>query len=412
MGGRAGTEVTDGVRIHRAVCAGRPSLDLLNAVTRPVFRFPWFATSLLGLFRVLRSNPRYDVVVAESAYPLGAESYLATRIYRSPLIVVVAGGDFIANHEANYGYARYRLARALMARTFRGAAVVRTVSPHAARQAKALSCPPEKLAVVQRNIASECFIPEGVSPAIFRAQARSRVVAAFGLTAKHLVVSVGRLVPIKGFDDLIRSLPALVAAAGDAQLLLVGPNRGDSRLGDYQKHLAGVAAGLGVGSRVTFAGPLPHERVRECLAAADAVAIPSVEEGGSKIVMEAAAVGTPFVATNAAGTTDWAQAWKCGVVVEPQDPQALAAALASLLKDPSLRAAMGDRGRLFAEGFRPEAVAERILALCACAISGESIPPWLREPAELLSPPTSRSSTAAPGPDATSTASGRRGDGG
>ena len=251
---------------------------------------------------------------------------------------------------------------------FARAALVRTVSPYAARQAAALGCPKEKLAVVQRNIARGCFIPAGNDPVLFRAEARSRVTAAFGLTARHLVVSVGRLVPIKGFDDLIRSLPALVAAAGDAQLLLVGPNRGDSRLGDYQKHLEGLAAGLGVGSRVVFAGPLPHERVRECLAAADAVAIPSVEEGGSKIVMEAAAVGTPFVATNAAGTTDWAQAWKCGVVMEPQDPQALAAALASLLNDPSRSTAMGDRGRLFAERFRPEAVAERILGLCACAV--------------------------------------------
>lgn len=410
MGGRGATDLDEGVRVHRAVCAGRPLLDIVNAVARPVFRFPWFATSLAGLLRVLRSNPPYDVVVAESAFPLGAETWLATRLHRVPFVVSVYGGDFIANEDANYGYARYRLARSFMVRTFRAAALVRTVSPYAARHAEALGCPPEKLAVVQRNIARGCFIPTGTTPSAFRAEARSRVARAFPLMAPRLVVAVGRLVPIKGFDDLIRALPALIASAGDTQVLVAGPNRGDSRLGDYQKHLEGLAASLGVASRVVFAGPLAHERVRDCLAAADAVAIPSVEEGGSKMVMEAAAVGTPFVATSAAGTTDWAEAWRCGVVVEPQDPAALAGALADVLKDPASAAAMGERGRLFAERFRPEAVAERIVALCSCAVSGLPLPPWLLEPLELLNPPIP-ASPSAPGTDATSTASGRRADG-
>lgn len=386
MAGRSADAVEDGVTVHRAVCAGRTHLDLVNSLFRPAFRFPWFLPCLVGFVRFLRARPRYDVIVAESAYPLGAIAYLATRLVRQTFIVSVTGGDFIASDEANYGYARYAMARLLMRRAFATAAIVRTVSPYAAEPVRRLGCPPEKLAVLQRNIARGAFLPAGVDREAYRGDARERLFPRFDLAAGPLVVAVGRLLPIKGFDDLFRALPEVAASVPDVRLLLVGPNRIDERLGDYQKYLEGLAGQLGVRERIVFGGALSQEDVRDCLVAADVVAIPSVEEGGNKIVLEAAAVGTPFVATRAAGTPDWAREWGCGLIVEPCAPGELAGALVQALSDPDSAAAMGRSGRRFAELFRPEVVAARLLDLCRCAAESAPLTEDLRLPQAVLRP--------------------------
>jgi teichuronic acid biosynthesis glycosyltransferase TuaC len=383
--GSAEESVEDGVRIHRAVCAGRTHLDALNALSAPLFHFPWFVTSLWGFRRALRRNGGADVVFVESAYPFGAQVEIATRRSRTPFIASVIGGDFIANHAANYGYGRYAIARRLMDRTFRRAAVVRAVSPHAARSVAALGCPGAKIAVAQRNIARSCFLPEDPDAGRLRVAARERVTARFGVQGKSLVVAAGRLVPIKGFDTLLRALP-LSDALREAAVLIVGPDRRDSHLGDYRHYLSALAASLGVAPQVVLTGALPHAEVKEVLAGADVVAIPSVEEGGSKMVMEAAAVGAPVVATRKCGTAEWASAWRCASVVEPSDPRGLARALEALLCDPAAAAEMSRRARPFAENFRPEPVARRILALCRVAAEGAPLPADLRAPRRLLDP--------------------------
>jgi hypothetical protein len=141
MQGRAADAVEDGVPIHRAVCAGRPALELLNAITQPIFRAPWCAAASSGLRRFLRSQPVFDVIIAEGAYPLGSVAAWSSRRARTQLVVSVLGGDFLANEEANYGYARYALPRALMGATFRRAAIVRAISPYAGERAVRLGCP-------------------------------------------------------------------------------------------------------------------------------------------------------------------------------------------------------------------------------------------------------------------------------
>jgi glycosyltransferase involved in cell wall biosynthesis len=382
MASRAADAVEDGVPVHRAVCAGRAPLDLLNTCARPIFRAPWLATVSLALARFLRSAPAFDVVIAEGAYPLGAATAWATRRRRTPFIISVLGGDFLANEEARYGYARYAVPRVLMGVAFRRAAVVRAISPYAGAGAERLGCPASKLALVPRNVASSAFLPVGAQGVAFRREARATADARFGLGEARLLVAVGRLLPIKGFDVLVRALPRIVEVA-DARLLLVGPSRDDERVGDYRRHLESLARELGVADRVIFAGAVPLEDVRGLLAAADVAVVPSLEEGGNKTMVEGAAVGTPFVATRTAGNADWARDWDAGLVVEPGSPEALARGILAVLEDASRAEAMGANGIRFAAHFRTERVAERMLALCRCAATGSSLTAELREPGEL-----------------------------
>ncbi len=379
------SEAREGVPVHRLVCSGSLVLDAINRTSIPVFRFPSLLTLVSRLSRFLRSQPRFDVLIAEGAYPLGAVAWLAARRRGLPCILSIVGGDFLANEEANYGFARYAVPRRLMRSSLGAAAIVRAISPLAGERAVALGCPRDRLALVPRNIAAGAFLPRGIDRAVFRQEARQRVARRFDVGARALVVAVGRLLPIKGFDVLVRALPP-IAAGTDARLLIVGPNRVDSRFGDYRRHLEALAREAGVADRLSFAGSVPLEEIRDILAGADVVAIPSLEEGGNKVLLEAAAVGTPFVATRTAGNAAWAREWNCGVVIEPSAAAELAGGITGLLEEPRRAAVLGENGLRFAEHFRTAPVAERILALCLVAAERKCLPPELKEPVELLHP--------------------------
>jgi len=384
--GRPPEALEEGIPVHRVVCSGSFVFDVVNRATTPLFRFPSLLTLASRLGRFLRSQPPFDVLIAEGAYPLGTVAWLSAHRARVPCILSIVGGDFLANEEANYGFARYALPRRLMRASLGAAAVVRAISPLAGERAVALGCPRDRLALVPRNIAAGAFLPAGADRTVFRREARQRLAARLGTGDGALVVAVGRLLPIKGFDVLVRALPRIAASVAGVRLLLVGPNRVDSRFGDYRQHLEGLALGAAVGDRLSFAGSVPLEQVRDLLAAADVVAIPSLEEGGNKVLLEAAAVGTPFVATRTAGNAAWAREWNCGVVVEPSSAEGLAGSITRLLEEPHRAAVLGENGLRFADHFRTAPVAERILALCRVAAKRARLPLELREPFALLHP--------------------------
>src|SRR5204863_7453033 len=131
--------------------------------------------------------------------------------------------------------------------------------------------------------------------------------------------AVGRLLPIQGFAVLLRALHGIRERAGDTRLLLIGPNRIDPKYGDYQNHLKQLAAQCGVSDLVVFIGSVEHPDMRAFLAAADAIAVPSILEGMNKVAVEGAAVGTPSVVTRTAGIADLMSNAGIGEIVEPND---------------------------------------------------------------------------------------------
>src|SRR5204862_4435396 len=116
-------------------------------------------------------------------------------------------------------------------------------------------------------------VPSGVPTAELRAAAPSRRIARdrLGVPADaFVVIALGRLVPVKGFDLLITALPALAAAVPSARVVLVGD-------GPDRQELERAARALDVGERVVITGVMPD--IAGCLAAADVLAAPSRNEG-------------------------------------------------------------------------------------------------------------------------------------
>ncbi len=177
----------------------------------------------------------------------------------------------------------------------------------------------------------------GVDLARFRPQARAestqlRSELGIGNDAK-IVAFVGRVNRAKGIVDLVAAF-SQVAESRDLFLLLVGPFEPD-----LDPLPAATARLIATHPRIRALGY--QERPERYVAAADVFCLPSYREGFGTVVIEAAAMGVPAVATRIVGLIDAVVDGVTGILVAPRDQQALAVALATLLDDESLRARMG-----------------------------------------------------------------------
>ncbi|MGD9697157.1 MAG: glycosyltransferase [Thermoleophilia bacterium] len=173
------------------------------------------------------------------------------------------------------------------------------------------------------------------------------------------VLCVGRLVPDKGQALLVDAMRLLAERSLDAELILVGD-------GPDRARLAESVARSGLGGRVTLAGAIGQDRVRDFYADADVFCLPSFAEGVPVVLMEAMAMGLPVVTTNITGVPELVEDGVSGHLVRPARPDQLADAVAGLAADPSLRRRMGEAGRRkVIEEFSTDVVGDRLAAVLA-----------------------------------------------
>lgn len=147
-----------------------------------------------------------------------------------------------------------------------------------------------------------------------------------------LIVAAGRLSPEKGFAVLVEA----AAQVPGARFVLFGD-------GPERARLESRIAALGLAKR--FAMPGFTDSLDAMIPWADVVVLPSFTEGLPNVALEATAAGVPVVATAVGGTPEIVADGETGLLVPPGDPAALATALARLLGDAALRAAMSVAGK-------------------------------------------------------------------
>jgi glycogen synthase len=157
-----------------------------------------------------------------------------------------------------------------------------------------------------------------------------------------ILLCLGRLVREKGFDVAIKAMSQLRRLIPAARLVVAGD-------GPEAAALQGHVQELGLGDSVVFAGAVAPADVPALLTRASIVVIPSRTEAFGLVALEAAAMGRPVVATRVGGLPEVIESGKTGVLVEPDQPAALAQAVIDLLSDPSRLRAMGDAARSRAE---------------------------------------------------------------
>jgi glycosyltransferase involved in cell wall biosynthesis len=172
------------------------------------------------------------------------------------------------------------------------------------------------------------------------------------------ILSVGRMTRQKDHATLVAALGMLARAGQQFTAEIIG----DGPLYEAVRDLAGRQ---GVSERVVFRGTLPHDAVLRAYAQADVFALPSRFEGCPNVVLEAMAYGLPVIATAVGGVPELVEHEVSGLVVPPGNPKAFADALAQVVADVELRAAMGHAARSRAGLFRPEPRFQRLYNLVA-----------------------------------------------
>lgn len=206
------------------------------------------------------------------------------------------------------------------------------------------------------------LIYEAVDPARIVAN-RSRAAVRDELRAgadQFVVMTAARLTERKGIDVLIEA----VAALADPKIVLVVA--GD---GPESAPLRELAAARGIADNCRFLGS--RSDVGDLLAACDVFAVPSRAEGLGNAALEALGAGRPVVASRVGGLAAMIVDEESGLLVPPDAPPLLAAAIARLRDDDGLRARFAAAGPVrLDQGFRPEQMVEQHLALYARLLGG------------------------------------------
>lgn len=195
---------------------------------------------------------------------------------------------------------------------------------------------------LQRYRDKTSVIPASVNPYYLAPLQETRQAKeSIGFSPDHpLILFVGRLVPYKGLDVLLRAFHQIHNQFPNAQLAIVGT-------GPQHNNLQEMSRKIGLEKVVHYLGVLPQRRLRDIYSACDVFVLPSRSrsEAFGIVLLEAMARGKPVVATHVGGIPYVVEDQTTGILVPPYDPVPLRKAIIALLQDPSFRLRLGEDGR-------------------------------------------------------------------
>ena len=307
-------------------CAPRTVLDGID-VWRVGTRYTFPFLARRAYRRELAALP-FDLLVEDvNKIPLAT-----TRWGAPPVVVLVPhlfGGTAFQELAAPLAAAVW-LAERPLGRVYRGAPF-QAISVSTAEDLAARGIPRESVAVIHPGIDTVGYTPQ--------AGERAR---------EPLFVYLGRLKRYKGVHHVVRAFADLRHPS--AVLEIAGA-------GDYRPALERLAASLDLGERVRFLGRISEEEKRQLLRRAWALAFASPKEGWGITNLEAAASGTPVVASNSPGIRESVRDGETGFLVPHGDTRAMSQAMRRLAADRALVDRLGAQARRFAETFTWERAA-------------------------------------------------------
>jgi len=232
-------------------------------------------------------------------------------------------------------------------------------------------CPQDRddlLQLYQADAIRISVIPCGFDPAELMPQSRDDARRRLGIaTDEQVVLQLGRLVPRKGIDNVVRAVAILRDKHDiDARLLIVGgeTDEPDPEATPEIGRLQSLAVNRGVADLVTFTGRRSRCELPDYYAAADVFVTTPWYEPFGMTPLEAMACARPVIGTDVGGIKHTVLHGETGYLVEPRQPEALAGRLAELLSDRAAADAMGRRGYQRAhENFTWRSVASSVAAL-------------------------------------------------
>ncbi|MDB5661769.1 MAG: glycosyl transferase family 1 [Sphingomonas bacterium] len=266
---------------------------------------------------------RPDQLHAHSPVLNALAAIRVAKRHRLPLVYEIRAfweDAAVGNGTGNEGSARYRLTRMLETYAARQAGAVAVICEGLRADLIARGIPADKVFVSPNGVDLDLF---GTPPARDSALARE-----LGLDGRDIVGFIGSFYDYEGLDDLIAAMPLLLAERPDAALLLVGG-------GPMEDALRVQAALSPAASRIRFAGRVPHDQVERYYSLVDILAYPRKAMRLTELVtplkpLEAMAQRRLVAASDVGGHRELIEDGITGTLFPPDDPVALAAALARM----------------------------------------------------------------------------------
>ena len=293
------SEVVHGVRVERPRFPVGPGNSTYALEALAYYR------GIVGSVDRLRREWSFDLVHAHFIYPDGVAAARLARRYGVPLIVT---------EHAPWQPWLDRLG-------------VRRQAVAAARQSSAILAVSTSVAATIRaelgaNAPAVSVVPVGVDTGLFAP-------APAGVRRADQILFVGFLNFNKGVDVLLHAMALLRDRGRRCRLLLAGGSF-YRKTRQQEETIRGLTRELGLESAVSFLGHRPPEEIAQLMRESALVVLPSRAESFGAVLVEALASGTPVVATRCGGPEDIVDS-SVGVLVPPDDPEALAGAMAGVL---------------------------------------------------------------------------------
>lgn len=306
-----------GARAQYARIKAREELEGLTVYHPRYFMTPKIGMSTYGMtmflsvlpfMKRLRREFDFDLIDGHYVYPDGFAAILLGKYFNKPVVVSARGSDV-------HLFSNFPLIRRLLQTTFARADHMIAVSSALRDAIAKLGAPSAKISVIPNGVDANKFFP------LDKKTARARL----GLPDKKIILAVGRLEPVKGFELMLKSFQRLreVEKAREAYLTIVGE-------GSERAKLERLVAALRLQKHVRLAGAQPHAELKQWYGAADCVCLASEREGWPNVVLESFACGTPVVATDIWGMREVIPSESLGVLTLREE-QYLARALACAL---------------------------------------------------------------------------------
>jgi phosphatidylinositol alpha-1,6-mannosyltransferase len=271
-----------------------------------------------------------SLTVVSHLLPLGLLARSAKRRHRTPYVVILHGMDAALALQA--GGRKRQQAAGVIAE----AELVVVNSCYTATLAQSLGATAHQIMICH---------PSPGFPANYQPQADSQqhLAELLGSSSAYTVMTAGRLVARKGFDDVLRAVAELKLQGRTLRYLIVGD-------GPERAALETQAAQLGLKDQVIFTGELTDDKLAAAYQASDVMVMPPRGlgpdvEGFGIVYLEANLFGKPVIGSRSGGVPDAVVHEQTGLLVEPNRPAELSAAIARLMDDRDFAARLGAAGQ-------------------------------------------------------------------
>lgn len=297
-----------------------------------VLYLPKVVRHVAYFFKIVRAAWGVDSVYAQDPVSVGLPAMLAAKLLRKRFVLKIVGDyaweqgvqrfgitdmidDFSKVHEVRARYSfMVRLLKRVEWRVAMGADSIIVPSNYLKGIVMNWGIPSEKIAVVYNGFNAP--VSKGDKETLRKT---------LGLTG-HVIFSVGRLVPWKGFVELIGMMPNILLRIPSARLFVAGD-------GPDREALAKKIASLHLEQAVILVGKLPQEKLFEYIKASDIFVLNTAYEGFAHQLLEVMALGTPIVTTNVGGNEEILENGKNGLLVKHNDFEDFVQAIAKLHDD-------------------------------------------------------------------------------